>query len=87
MSGRHPNRREVAAAETRREILRAARRLFAAHGYAGTSLQQIAEESGVAVQTSTPASVPPRLTRMTACGLADEQGSPPDQASEDTRSK
>ena len=48
---RRPNRREVAAAETRREILRAARRLFAAHGYAGTSLQQIAEESGVAVQT------------------------------------
>ena len=51
MSGRRPNRREVAAAETRREILRAARRLFAAHGYAATSLQQIAEESGVAVQT------------------------------------
>lgn len=51
MSGRRPNRREVAAAETRREILRAARRLFAANGYAGTSLQQIAEESGVAVQT------------------------------------
>lgn len=51
MSGRRPNRREVAAADTRREILRAARQLFAAHGYAGTSLQQIAEESGVAVQT------------------------------------
>lgn len=51
MSGKRPNRREVAAAETRREILRAARRLFAEHGYAGTSLQQIAEESGVAVQT------------------------------------
>ena len=51
MSGRRLNRREVAAAETRREILRAARRLFAAHGYAGTSLQQIAGESGVAVQT------------------------------------
>ena len=51
MSGRRPNRREVAAAETRREILRAARRLFAAHGYPGTSLQQIAEEAGVAVQT------------------------------------
>jgi AcrR family transcriptional regulator len=46
-----PNRREVAAAETRREILRAARRLFAEHGYASTSVQQIAEESGVAVQT------------------------------------
>ena len=51
MSGGRPNRREVAAADTRREILRAARRLFAEHGYAGTSLQQIAEESGVAVQT------------------------------------
>jgi AcrR family transcriptional regulator len=41
----------VAAAETRREILRAARRLFAEHGYANTSVQQIAEASGVAVQT------------------------------------
>jgi AcrR family transcriptional regulator len=51
MSASRPNRREVAAAETRREILRAARRLFAEHGYAGTSVQQIAEESGVAVQT------------------------------------
>ena len=51
MSVRRPNRREVAAAETRREILRAARRLFAEHGYPGTSLQQIAEEAGVAVQT------------------------------------
>jgi len=51
MSVRRPNRREVAAAETRREILRAARQLFAQHGYAGTSLQQIARESGVAVQT------------------------------------
>jgi AcrR family transcriptional regulator len=48
---RRPNRREVAAAETRREILRSARRLFAEKGYANTSVQQIAEESGVAVQT------------------------------------
>lgn len=51
MSGKRLNRREVAAAETRREILRAARWLFAAHSYSGTSLHQIAEESGVAVQT------------------------------------
>ena len=51
MSGRRPNRREVAAAETRREILRAARRLFAEQGFTQTSVQQIAEESGVAVQT------------------------------------
>lgn len=48
---KRPNRREVAAAETRREILRVARQLFAEHGYANTSVQQIAEESGVAVQT------------------------------------
>jgi AcrR family transcriptional regulator len=41
----------VAAAETRREILRVARQLFAERGYANTSVQQIAEESGVAVQT------------------------------------
>ncbi len=41
----------MAAEATRREILRAARQLFAAHGYANTSIQQIAEESGVAVQT------------------------------------
>jgi hypothetical protein len=33
MSAGHPNRREAAAAETRREILRAARRLFAACTY------------------------------------------------------
>lgn len=51
MNPGRPNRREVAAAETRREILRAARQLFAEHGYASTSLQQIAEKSGVAVQT------------------------------------
>lgn len=51
MTARRPNRRQVAAAETRREILRAARRLFTEHGFAGTSIQQIAGEAGVAVQT------------------------------------
>jgi AcrR family transcriptional regulator len=51
MNTRRPNRREVAAADTRREIMRAARRLFAEHGYTNTSIHQIAEESGVAVQT------------------------------------
>ncbi|HEX3426696.1 MAG TPA: helix-turn-helix domain-containing protein [Acidimicrobiales bacterium] len=48
---KRPNRREVAAAETRREILRAARRIFAEHGYANTSVHQIADEAGVALQT------------------------------------
>ncbi len=51
MNEPRPNRREVGAAATRREILTCSRRLFAAHGYANTSLQQIASESGVAVQT------------------------------------
>jgi AcrR family transcriptional regulator len=41
----------VSAAATREEILRAARRLFTTHGYANTSIQQIAAESGVAIQT------------------------------------
>ncbi|HEY3528837.1 MAG TPA: TetR/AcrR family transcriptional regulator [Nocardioides sp.] len=51
MPAPRPNRREVAALATRDEILRAARRLFAAEGYAATSIQQIAAEAGVSVQT------------------------------------
>src|SRR5687768_1038762 len=39
------------AAKTVREILTAARKLFASHGYAATSLSQIADEVGVSVQT------------------------------------
>jgi AcrR family transcriptional regulator len=46
-----PNRREVSALATRDEILRAARRLFADEGYAATSIQRIAAEAGVSVQT------------------------------------
>ncbi len=45
-----PRRREQAA-ETRRSILTAARRLFEAKGYTGTSVPAIAEEAGVAVKT------------------------------------
>jgi AcrR family transcriptional regulator len=41
----------VAAQATRKEILATARRLFSDHGYASTSVQQIASESGVAIQT------------------------------------
>ncbi len=44
-------RREIAAEATRREILQTARRLFAANGFGATSVQQIADEAGVAVQT------------------------------------
>jgi AcrR family transcriptional regulator len=39
------------ARQTRGDILRAARRLFAERGYAATSINDIAEEAGVAVQT------------------------------------
>ena len=48
---RRPTRRELAAAATRSEILSAARRLFAVRGYAATTINQVAEEAGVAVQT------------------------------------
>ena len=39
------------AAQTRRDILTAARKLFVEQGYASTSMQQIADEAGVALQT------------------------------------
>src|SRR5512140_1350098 len=45
-----PLRREQAA-ETRRQILAAADRLFERDGYAGTSVAAIAAEAGVAVKT------------------------------------
>jgi AcrR family transcriptional regulator len=45
------NRQQVAADETRRAIVDAAARLFAADGYHATSVARIASEAGVAVQT------------------------------------
>jgi TetR/AcrR family transcriptional regulator, regulator of autoinduction and epiphytic fitness len=47
---RSPRRREQAE-ETRRKILAAARHLFVARGYGGATMESIAEEAGVAVQT------------------------------------
>jgi AcrR family transcriptional regulator len=46
-----PTWRQRQAAETKRQIVRAARRLFVASGYAGTTVEQIAAEAGVAVAT------------------------------------
>lgn len=43
--------RKERAARTRRSILQAARRLFSEHGYAGTTIEAIATEAGVAEQT------------------------------------
>ncbi|MBV9533939.1 MAG: helix-turn-helix transcriptional regulator, partial [Solirubrobacterales bacterium] len=51
MSGLRIDRRELMAQQTRGDILRAARRLFAEHGYAATSINDIAEQAGVAIQT------------------------------------
>lgn len=51
-SGRyHSDRRRLQAEETRRAILDAAARLFVERGYAGTSVESIAREAGVALQT------------------------------------
>ena len=44
-------RRERQAQETQREILQAARRLFAEHGYTRTTVRHIAEAAGVSAQT------------------------------------
>ena len=46
-----PSRRQRQAAETRREILEVAQRLFLERGYSGTSIRDIATEADVAVQT------------------------------------
>lgn len=45
------NRRQVAAAATRQEILLAARRLFGERGYSKTSIAEIAEAAGVSIPT------------------------------------
>ncbi|MFP8963029.1 TetR/AcrR family transcriptional regulator [Streptomyces nanhaiensis] len=46
-----PGIRRQRAQETRRRMLDAAFRLFTAHGYDGTTIDSIAREAGVAVQT------------------------------------
>ncbi len=44
-------RRQAQAQETRQQIIAAARRLFIEHGYAGATIDAIAEEAGVAAET------------------------------------
>jgi AcrR family transcriptional regulator len=44
-------RRQAQARETRSQIVQAARRLFIERGYAGTTIEAIAQEAGVAVET------------------------------------
>jgi AcrR family transcriptional regulator len=45
------SRRRLAAEQTRRSIMEAARQMFLAHGYAGTTMPAIAEAAGVALDT------------------------------------
>ena len=45
------SRRKQSARQTRRQILEAARQLFISRGYAGASMDAIAEAAGVAVET------------------------------------
>jgi AcrR family transcriptional regulator len=47
----HAPRRAEQAARTRRSILDAARELFTVHGYAATSIAEIAQHAGVAIDT------------------------------------
>jgi AcrR family transcriptional regulator len=51
MTSARIDRREQMALQTRSDILRTARRLFAERGYTATSVNDIAEEASVAVQT------------------------------------
>lgn len=44
-------RRQAQAAETRRQIVSAAAKLFAEQGYVGTTIEDIAQAAGIAVQT------------------------------------
>ncbi len=44
-------RRQAQARQTRRQILEAARQLFTTRGYAGTTMEALASEAGVAVET------------------------------------
>jgi AcrR family transcriptional regulator len=51
LTANRSNRRQKQAAATRQDILQAARTLFAANGYAATSMSAIAAEAETAVQT------------------------------------
>jgi AcrR family transcriptional regulator len=47
----HSDRRQEQARETRRQIVAAARKLFPEYGYAGTTIEALAREAGVAPET------------------------------------
>ncbi|GAA3716617.1 TetR/AcrR family transcriptional regulator [Nonomuraea antimicrobica] len=48
---KRPDKRAERSRRTRERVVEAARELFIAHGYGATSLQEVADRAGVAVQT------------------------------------
>src|SRR5690606_41839625 len=48
---KRPDKRAERARRTREKVIEAARELFVAQGYGATSLQEVADRAGVAVQT------------------------------------
>ena len=73
MSTRRPNRRQLQAEGTRRDILAAARKLFAARGYVATSMADIAEEAQTAVPTIYTSVGPKRAILLALLDLIDEE--------------
>lgn len=73
MPERRSNRRQIQAEATRRDILAAARRLFAAQGYAATSMAAIAEEAGAAMQTVYSSVGPKHAILLALLDLLDEE--------------
>jgi AcrR family transcriptional regulator len=74
MAGRRSTRRKIQAEGTRRDILAAARRLFAERGYAATSMTAIAEEAGVVVQTIYASVGPKRALILALNDIIDDEG-------------
>jgi len=80
MNSARIDRREQMALQTRRDIVQTARRLFAERGYVATSVNDIAEEAGVAVQTIYARLGSKRGMLMALLGLIDEEAGVPEAA-------
>jgi AcrR family transcriptional regulator len=80
MASTRIDRRERMALQTRADILQAARRLFAERGYSATSVNDIAEEASVAVQTIYSRLGSKRGIVMALLELIDEEAGVPEAA-------